>query len=631
MRWQATRTDAGVRTTFLGHLLAPAFVHAVSMRVCPACLREDGIRRDFWALAHVVACPRHGTMLVDTCPRCGRLFSPTAVGVMDGCVCGGALNDAEPAEAPHFALAAAANLATLVGEVLAIGAARPKASATIPPAFEGLGLNDYVAYLQVLGSAATTTNAEDAAVNPKARNYGRGRISRQPSIADTLSLLSGAESMMVDWPTSFYALLGELDGRGRPADEDSSFEQAFSTALGRSLRHPMRGQDGLPLAMIVSAVDAYWGRRSGRTRRRRRNLTTSDVVAKRLHSAFNAADLARAVGAPKGQPYHGRVLARVLGLLSAAERATADVDILAGLVRARALSLHEEAQSSLSPLEAKHAVEGGQDHNRLSGWDHPDLLQVDPRLEDLRGKGSFYSAAEVEGALARMRVLARRHGDGHGLSPLVSSALRHHVRSTWMTKTDLLLRLFRAEVAVYSLFEHPKLGDLLVDIRDIEAMAAEARADPAAGATGYLADRRLNELLASRHGAGAALTANELHRLVNAGLVRAEVVKGTPGRGVQVASHQRYCVEQAAAIAARRVAGSLSAAEAQAFGEPHDAGPLIRELRATGLPTRAICLELSRRGVFTVRGMPWPHGAVFKALAQPPGTKVPAIARKPAP
>ena len=262
MRWQAMRTDAGVRVTFLGHLLTSAFVHAVSMRVCPACLREDGNRRDFWALAHVVACPQHETILVEACPRCGRLFSPAAVGAMDGCVYGGAPTEAEPVEAPRFALAAAANLAMLVGEVLATGVARPEAVSTVPPAFEGLGLNDYISYLQVLGSAATTTEAEDVAVDPKARNYGRRRISRQPSIAETLSLLSGAESTMVDWPASFNVLLGKLDGRGRPAVEADSFEQAFSTALGRSLRHPMRGQDGLPLAMIVSAIDAYWNQRS---------------------------------------------------------------------------------------------------------------------------------------------------------------------------------------------------------------------------------------------------------------------------------------------------------------------------------------------------------------------------------
>src|SRR5581483_5765844 len=39
-------------------------------QLCPVCIREAPFLREEWDLAHVVACAKHGSMLLDVCPNC---------------------------------------------------------------------------------------------------------------------------------------------------------------------------------------------------------------------------------------------------------------------------------------------------------------------------------------------------------------------------------------------------------------------------------------------------------------------------------------------------------------------------------------------------------------------------------
>lgn len=47
-------------------------------RVCPHCLREQPVWWAVWDLGLVAACPRHGCILVNKCPACGRKFVSSA-------------------------------------------------------------------------------------------------------------------------------------------------------------------------------------------------------------------------------------------------------------------------------------------------------------------------------------------------------------------------------------------------------------------------------------------------------------------------------------------------------------------------------------------------------------------------
>jgi hypothetical protein len=44
-------------------------------KVCPACLSESPYCRRVWELSLVTACPLHGRLLIDECPKCGRRLS----------------------------------------------------------------------------------------------------------------------------------------------------------------------------------------------------------------------------------------------------------------------------------------------------------------------------------------------------------------------------------------------------------------------------------------------------------------------------------------------------------------------------------------------------------------------------
>lgn len=62
------------------------FVNRSYPRICPACIEGDGICRLAWDVSLVVACERHGGLLVDRCHYCQKFLTWNRPAV-DTCVC----------------------------------------------------------------------------------------------------------------------------------------------------------------------------------------------------------------------------------------------------------------------------------------------------------------------------------------------------------------------------------------------------------------------------------------------------------------------------------------------------------------------------------------------------------------
>jgi hypothetical protein len=72
---------------FYGHAVRADQFNYRRPRVCPPCLREQPVWWAVWDLGLVAACPRHGCLLVNKCPACGRRFAWRRPAV-DKCRCG---------------------------------------------------------------------------------------------------------------------------------------------------------------------------------------------------------------------------------------------------------------------------------------------------------------------------------------------------------------------------------------------------------------------------------------------------------------------------------------------------------------------------------------------------------------
>jgi transposase len=608
MRWRSPEgrknssmvTVAGVRT-------AIGLAYPATTRLCISCLRETGVRPNFWCFTIVAACPRHEVLLTTEC-TCGRKLPHGSAGRTRECACGADWYQFEERLAPASAVRIARNLAYRLGPD-----SRYPATNDFGPPFDQLCAHDYMATVHTLGVAATTPAAEDVLVQKGTGTYRRGASRILTGTDLTISRLDAAVRVMDGWPDSYFALLKEVEGRNTSADS-TTIAGAFATSIGKLLICPARGADGLPLPFLWQMADRYWADcEKGTRRRRRRNPTTRDATARRLHTSFNISGLARVLGLPHGTAFLGRILARILGSLSDEDRALGDDD-LARVVRDRAVTLYHAAAASLSSEAASNIVEGVFLDRALKGWEHPRLLPADPSLFNLRLRGKrAYAAADVDATLARLRSVSRQVETSKGLSPLVVGGFRQNARP-WYNKTDMLVDVMEGRLAVYSTSNAPTLSDLLIDLEDVRR-ARCARSPVNQPPEGLATQKQVNVVLQGRFGAKERLTRNEFRRLARGGLIRHEVVQKSVRNRTAPHKVRLYCVDDVVEfVRRRRTPIGLPADVLAAFGRLQDITPLLAALNATGMTASRMGVELAARGIRTPDGATWGHKLIAQAL-----------------
>jgi hypothetical protein len=170
-------------------LLRHRFQRSSGMPVCPACLAEQVYLRQAWSHDLVVACPRHGIGLIETCPSCEAPLTLDRQRV-DTCDCGQVLSDvpASPASVAELAIAA---LLQGVSHATRQG---------LPETFrEGATPADIAEFLEFLGvhlACSSACGASRKAARPKTLAESRERITR------VWPLLS-------HWPQGFTAAIDQ--------------------------------------------------------------------------------------------------------------------------------------------------------------------------------------------------------------------------------------------------------------------------------------------------------------------------------------------------------------------------------------------------------------------------------------
>jgi hypothetical protein len=71
-KYVAHGADSRDGCSLLGHRVHVDLVSVRRRRWCPLCLEEAPFWRGVWDLSLMTACPKHGILLVDRCPSCGR-------------------------------------------------------------------------------------------------------------------------------------------------------------------------------------------------------------------------------------------------------------------------------------------------------------------------------------------------------------------------------------------------------------------------------------------------------------------------------------------------------------------------------------------------------------------------------
>lgn len=148
--------------------------------VCPDCLKESAHLRASWEHGYAVACPAHGTRLVDRCEACGEMLSTTRERI-EQCQCGHDLRQhrTQPATTAQRWLS----------QLLASDGA---SSGAMEPRVEGVSTASLSQLVRTL-----CLFADPEVPNPK-RNAAAPR-----TVQEGVEFLRPLDALLADWPVGF--------------------------------------------------------------------------------------------------------------------------------------------------------------------------------------------------------------------------------------------------------------------------------------------------------------------------------------------------------------------------------------------------------------------------------------------
>jgi hypothetical protein len=462
MRWRSAGTKRfGFHLRILGTHLSAGFLCPNIIRFCPQCLKDDGILGDMWCIKYVVACHKHGCLLVDRCQECDTPFVPIHSSWTWSCICGKKMITNRKYAASPSVVRCASNIASFVA---AEGSAvEPDDSCThdIAPPFDNWKLQDYLAAIHTIGIASTTPADADQPLPGIVSVYGRG--SKEPPVSTSVicSRIDAATAVLDDWPTAYHRLLGEVAHRNQASEAALAGRRAFATRIGESLLHPIRGANGLTLAILCAEIDKFCAN-NGDLKKKGRTRTVHSSVAYRLHYHINNSLICKRAGFSPRKRKLNRILSYVYDKLTPNDLAMNDLE-LTELVSCRVLSLNQKIEISFSTYSAA-ALEGSRHRKALVGWHHPRLLLPDPELDSqITCRKVAYTHEAIEGILDKIAaVTVRIEQVMPHLSPLGKALQGAHINQ-WYGKTNVLLDIIDGVIIVYSLVERPCLANLFVD------------------------------------------------------------------------------------------------------------------------------------------------------------------------
>lgn len=195
--------------------------------VCVHCLQEDAYLRTIWEHAYLVACPRHGVRLRDTCPSCAQPLRSTREHVSH-CDCGLDLRTMAPEPATSAQM--------WVSSLLVDGHARVDGCG---PAIEAVDIS--------VAASLIGTLCKHANLHVPARRLNAAA----PATLKALEIfLSPLETLLANWPANFEQHVSERIKSG-PQEARTlnkrlgSWYQQLSKLSGHAAIHPFLGAIGV--------------------------------------------------------------------------------------------------------------------------------------------------------------------------------------------------------------------------------------------------------------------------------------------------------------------------------------------------------------------------------------------------
>lgn len=254
LRWSLPGGSLGQDVVIAGTPIRRRALILKRLRVCPSCLRGDGgddeigdVRRTHrreWALRHVVACPEHGTLLVDTC-TCGIHFEAVGRSRRWACGCGMAMAKLPVTPATDHQIRAASAIEAMLGGD----------EADLPPPFRHLEADTFLAFLDRYGRAARS--GPDAPRNSRKLKPGRLGEQQEPALEVCAGDVDAAMRIVEDWPRGFYRLLHAVAGRNLESDAAVRKLALFATDAGHAVLGPLLDIDDVPVRFVDRRV-RFW-------------------------------------------------------------------------------------------------------------------------------------------------------------------------------------------------------------------------------------------------------------------------------------------------------------------------------------------------------------------------------------
>lgn len=438
---------------FLGRPVRAGHLVRNGLRVCPSCIAEGGTHREIWNLLHAVACPTHGTLLVDACP-CGRKLSPLRRGRRAfTCICGHSYGEMTATPAPTACITTSAWLAHAFDEADV---------APAPAPFDALQAGDLAAVIDLIGLAASTPADMDRPYATAHSGYKNGDTSGRSDLASVTDLTDGAGRVMMDWPHAYHLLLDHVAKRTQEPSEvkRGTPVKRFATSIGRILVRPYRDLNGDLMPCLVDAMTSYC-----------RDQAIPDPLATRLHhrsgtvriirAVLTATEIATRLGTAKHKVEFRRVYRQSLLDLGSRQHAGSSQVVAAFLadIEERWTDLWSTMSADETSRHLDHEVIG----RSPSPWVHPDLLTPAPSAtgSHTRRRNASFRRSDVEEMRDRLAMLSTMTADPASVPDMHSySDAVKTLYGGGYNKTFFLLDLMAGRIPVCSSAARPRLTDL---------------------------------------------------------------------------------------------------------------------------------------------------------------------------
>ncbi len=304
MRW--TGRDGirrGCSAILLGHEIHATYLRVQQLRFCPTCLAEDGppeqrIHFQAWQILQVCACPRHRTLLVESCDSCGAMIEQPLQTKPWNCSCGREMTEIATTVAPSGAVAMSLAIMHRLGSGSAFGYESIDDPGTLPRAFSTLSLDALLTVISKIGMLATTPSEVDQHTGPKEKPYAGSALSNELSSAQVARIIDAADSIVRNWPKAANSLFASLAGRNPAPIQCHPVHSIFATRAGFRLLGRIKSTDGSRIRIIDDALEEWLFHERGvyiDGRQRPKVSTGGDT-------AIDVADALRRLEGRKGNP-----------------------------------------------------------------------------------------------------------------------------------------------------------------------------------------------------------------------------------------------------------------------------------------------------------------------------------------